>query len=338
MLSGFTANISTEMQIQQSRRYTTIQLDIIHTGDCLEVLKTLPDESVHCCVTSPPYYALRDYGMEEQIGREATPKEYISRLTEVFTEVRRVLRSDGTLWLNIADTYAGKGNQGDFVDPKNPKGRNGQAVALNYKVEGCKPKDMIGIPWMLAFALRDSGWYLRNDIIWMKENPMPESCKDRCSRCYEHIFLLSKSRKYFFDAKAISEPIAPATAEWLKRGMKGGNKYGKPVPGQPQTQTINRPRAHGEITDSMINPMRNKRDVWVVNTVPFKGGHYAAYPPKLVEPCLLAGCPEGGIVLDPFFGSGTTGMVAKQMGRHYIGIELNPEYAELAKARIGGEI
>ena len=338
MLPGFTANISTEMQIQQSRRYTTIQLDIIHTGDCLEVLKILPDESVHCCVTSPPYYALRDYGMEEQIGREATPKEYISRLTEVFTEVRRVLRSDGTLWLNIADTYAGKGNQGDFVDPKNPKGRNGQAVALNYKVEGCKPKDMIGIPWMLAFALRDSGWYLRNDIIWMKENPMPESCKDRCSRCYEHIFLLSKSRKYFFDAKAISEPIAPATAERLKRGMKGGNKYGKPVPGQPQTQTINRPRAHGEITDSMINPMRNKRDVWVVNTVPFKGGHYAAYPPKLVEPCLLAGCPEGGIVLDPFFGSGTTGMVAKQLNRHYIGIELNPEYAELAKARIGGEI
>ena len=338
MLSGFTANISTEMQIQQSRRYTTIQLDIIHTGDCLEVLKALPDESVHCCVTSPPYYALRDYGMEEQIGREATPKEYISRLTEVFTEVRRVLRSDGTLWLNIADTYAGKGNQGDFVDPKNPKGRNGQAVALNYKVEGCKPKDMIGIPWMLAFALRDSGWYLRNDIIWMKENPMPESCKDRCSRCYEHIFLLSKSRKYFFDAKAISEPIAPATAERLKRGMNGGKKYGKPVPGQPQTQTINRPRAHGEITDSMINPMRNKRDVWVVNTVPFKGGHYAAYPPKLVEPCLLAGCPEGGIVLDPFFGSGTTGMVAKQLNRHYIGIELNPEYVELAKTRIGGEI
>ncbi len=152
-----------------------IQLDTIYIGDCLEVLKTLPDESVHCCVTSPPYYALRDYGMEEQIGREATPKEYISRLTEVFTEVRRVLRSDGTLWLNIADTYAGKGNQGDFVDPKNPKARNGQAVALNYKVEGCKPKDMIGIPWMLAFALRDSGWYLRNDIIWMKENPMPES-------------------------------------------------------------------------------------------------------------------------------------------------------------------
>ena len=239
MLSGFTANISMETQIQQNRRYTTIQLDIIHTGDCLEILKTLPDDSVHCCVTSPPYYALRDYGMEAQIGRETTPKEYISRLTEVFTEVRRVLRPDGTLWLNISDTYAGKGNQGDYVDPKNPYGRNGQAVALNNKVEGCKPKDMIGIPWMLAFALRDTGWYLRNDIIWMKDNPMPESVKDRCARCYEHIFLFSKFKKYFFDYKAISEPIAPATAERLKRGMKGGNKYGKPVPGQPQPQSIN---------------------------------------------------------------------------------------------------
>ena len=308
MLSGFTANISTETQIQQNRRCTTIQLDIIHTGDCLNILKTLPDDSVHCCVTSPPYYALRDYGMEAQIGRETTPKEYISRLTEVFTEVRRVLRPDGTLWLNI------------------------------NKVEGCKAKDMIGIPWMLAFALRDTGWYLRNDIIWMKDNPMPESVKDRCARCYEHIFLFSKSKKYFFDYKAISEPIAPATAERLKRGMKGGNKYGKPVPGQPQPQSINRPREHGEIKDADINPFRNKRDVWKINTVPFKGGHYAAYPPKLVETCLLAGCPEGGIVLDPFMGSGTTGMVASQMGRHFVGIELNPEYTELAYKRIGGEI
>lgn len=315
-----------------------MQADRIYCGDALTVLKILPDNSVNCCVTSPPYYALRDYGVDGQIGREETPALYVERLTSIFREVRRVLTPDGTLWLNIADTYAGKGNQGEALDPKYPNGRTGQAVALNGKVEGCKAKDMIGIPWMLAFALRSDGWYLRSDIIWMKANPMPESTKDRPSRCYEHIFLLSKSRKYFFDAKAISEPIAPATAERLKRGMKGGNKYGKPVPGQPQTQTINRPREHGEITDRMINPMRNKRDVWVVNTVPFKGGHYAAYPPKLVEPCLLAGCPEGGIVLDPFFGSGTTGMVAKQLNRHYIGIELNPEYAELAKARIGGEI
>lgn len=275
--------------------------------------------------------------MDEQIGRESTPKEYISRLTDVFTEVRRVLRSDGTLWLNISDTYAGKGNQGDYVDPKNPKGRNGQAVALNQKVEGCKPKDMIGIPWLLAFALRDSGWYLRNDIIWMKENPMPESVKDRCARCYEHIFLFSKSRKYHFDHKAISEPISAATAQRLKRGINGSNKFGSAIPGQSQQQTINRCREHGAITDEMINPLRNKRDVWVINTVPYKGGHYAAYPPKLVETCLLAGCPEDGVVLDPFFGSGTTGMVARRMGRHYIGIELNPDYTELARARIGGD-
>ncbi len=315
-----------------------IEIDVIHTGDCLTVLKTLSDESVHCCVTSPPYYALRDYGVEGQIGRETTPTEYIARLTEVFSEVRRVLRSDGTLWLNISDTYAGKGNQGDFVDPKNPKGRNGQAVALNHKVEGCKAKDMIGIPWMLAFALRNSGWYLRNDIIWMKENPMPENVKDRCSRCYEHIFLFSKSRKYFFDYKAISEPIAPATYTRLKHGVRGGNKFDKAIPGQSQAQRLNKPREKGAITDDMINPLRNKRDVWTINTVPFKGGHYAAYPPKLVETCLLAGCPEGGIVLDPFMGSGTTGLVAKQLCRHYVGIELNPEYTKLAYQRIGGEI
>ena len=199
-------------------------------------------------------------------------------------------------------------------------------------------EQMIGIPWMLAFSLRDSGWYLRNDIIWMKENPMPESVKDRCARCYEHIFLFSKSRKYFFDYKAISEPIAPGTVSRLKRGVKGSNKYGEPIPGQAKQQTINLCREHGAITDEMISPVRNKRDVWIINTVPFKGGHYAAYPPKLVETCLLAGCPKDGVVLDPFIGSGTTGMVAKQLDRHYVGIELNPEYKELAEARIGGEI
>ena len=315
-----------------------LKTDTIINRDALYALRELPEESVHCCVTSPPYYALRDYGLDMQIGREDTPEQYIDRLTEVFRELRRVLRSDGTLWLNIADTYCGTGNKGYHADPKNPKGRNGQQIARNNRVSGCKQKDLIGIPWLLAFALRADGWYLRSDIIWQKENPMPESVKDRLSRCYEHIFLFSKSKKYFFDYKAISEPIAPATAERLKRGMKGGNKYGKPVPGQPQPQSINRPREHGEIKDADINPLRNKRDVWKINTVPFKGGHYAAYPPKLVETCLLAGCPEGGIVLDPFMGSGTTGMVAAQMGRHFVGVELNPEYTELAYKRIGGEI
>lgn len=313
-----------------------MQLDTIYTGDCLEVLKTLPDESVNCCVTSPPYYALRDYGISGQIGRESTPKEYISRLTDVFTEVRRVLRPDGTLWLNIADTYAGKGNQGDFIDPKNPKGRNGQTVAINGKVDGCKSKDMIGIPWLLAFSLRDSGWYLRNDIIWLKENAMPESAKDRCSRCYEHIFLLSKSKKYYFDGKAIAEPIAPSTRVRMKGGRRSSHKFGEIVPGQQTVQKINQPRKVGEISDEDICPTRNKRDVWCINTVPFRGKHYAAYPPKLVETCLLAGCPENGIVLDPFIGSGTTALVAKQMNRHFVGIELNPEFTEMAYERIGG--
>lgn len=292
----------------------TIELDTIYTGDALDVLRGLPDGSVNCCVTSPPYYALRDYGMDGQIGRESSPKEYVSRLTEVFAEVRRVLRPDGTLWLNLGDTYAGRGE------------------------EEIKPKDLIGIPWMAAFALRDDGWYLRNDIIWMKENPMPESVKDRCTRCHEHIFLFSKSKQYFFDYKAISEPVTESTKARLKRGIAGSNKYGAPIPGQPKVQTINLPRGHGTISDGDINPLRSKRDVWIVNTVPFKGGHYAAYPPKLVESCILAGCPVGGVVLDPFMGSGTTGMVAKQHDRHYVGIEINPEFAALAEARIGGDL
>lgn len=224
------------------------------------------------------------------------------------------MRPDGTLWLNLGDTYAGRGE------------------------EEIKPKDLIGIPWMAAFALRDDGWYLRNDIIWMKENPMPESVKDRCTRCHEHIFLFSKSKQYFFDYKAISEPVTESTKERLKRGIAGSNKYGAPIPGQPKVQTINLPRGHGTISDGDINPLRSKRDVWIVNTVPFKGGHYAAYPPKLVESCILAGCPVGGVVLDPFMGSGTTGMVTKQHDRHYVGIEINPEFAALAEARIGGDL
>ena len=314
-----------------------LKTDTIINRDALYALRELPEESVHCCVTSPPYYALRDYGLDMQIGREDTPEQYIDRLTEVFRELRRVLRSDGTLWLNIADTYCGTGNKGYHADPKNPKGRNGQQIARNNRVSGCKQKDLIGIPWLLAFALRADGWYLRSDIIWQKENPMPESVKDRCARCYEHIFLFSKSRRYHFDHLAIAEPIAEATAQRLKRGV-GSNKYGTAIPGQQQRQTINQPRSHGAITDGDINPLRNKRDVWVINTVPFKGAHYAAYPPKLVETCLLAGCPEGGIVLDPFMGSGTTGMVAKRMKRHYIGIELNPEFTEMAYDRIGGDL
>ena len=310
-----------------------METDRILCGDALEMLRTLPDNSVHCCVTSPPYYALRDYGVDGQIGREDTPAQYVARLTDVFSEVRRVLRPSGTLWMNIAATYAGKGNQGDSVDPKYPNGRTGQTVAINRRVEGCKAKDMIGIPWMLAFALRDSGWYLRSDIIWMKANPMPESCKDRPSRCYEHVFLLTKSRSYYYDAAAIAEPVAESTPMRMRRKF-GKNKYSAGIPGQAH-QHLNDYRPNGYAEED-IPLLRNKRDVWQINSVPYKGAHFAAYPPKLVETCLLAGCPQDGIVLDPFLGSGTTAAVAKQMGRHYIGIELNPDYCELAKQRIGG--
>ena len=310
--------------------------NIIINRDCLLALRDLPDESVNCCVTSPPYYALRDYGMDAQIGREDSPEEYIRRLVLVFREVRRVLTHDGTLWLNIADTYCGTGNKGGYLDPKNPKGRSGQSVSLARRASECKQKDMIGIPWLLAFALRADGWYLRSDIIWCKANPMPESCKDRPSRCYEHVFLLTKSKKYYYDALAIAEPIAEGTAARYKGGRSASSKYAEEIPGQGKVQKLNAARAAGTITDADISPVRNARDVWHINTVPYKGGHFAAYPPKLAERCILAGCPRGGIVIDPFFGSGTTGLAAVKNDRRYIGIELNAEYCELAKERIGG--
>ena len=310
-----------------------MEIDTIFCGDALDVLRTLPDNFVHCCITSPPYYALRDYGAEGQIGREDTPAQYVARLTEVFSEVWRVLRPNGTLWLNIADTYCGTGSKGDHLDPKNPSGRNGQCVSLAQRVENVKAKDMIGIPWMLAFALRDRGWYLRSDIIWQKANPMPESCKDRPSRCYEHIFLMAKSRKYYFNAEAIAEPVAESTPMRMRRKF-GKNKYSAGIPGQTH-QHLNDYRPNGYAEED-IPLLRNKRDVWQINSVPYKGAHFAAYPPTLVETCLLAGCPPDEIVLDPFLGSGTTAAVAKQMGRHYIGIELNPDYCALAEQRIEG--
>ncbi len=305
--------------------------------DCLAALKEMPDESVHCCVTSPPYYALRDYGVEGQIGREPTPEQYINKLVEIFSEVYRVLKNDGTCWLNIADTYCGTGNKGSRTDPKNPKGRNGQNVSIAQNVAGCKHKDMIGIPWMLAFALRNQGWYLRNDIIWQKGNAMPESAKDRLTRSYEHIFLLAKAKKYYFNASAIAEPIADGTAARYLAGRGNRHKYSKEVPGQGGIQKLNQPRKAGEIKETDISPYRNCRDVWLINTVSYRGEHFAAYPPKLAERCILAGCPEGGTVLDPFFGSGTTGLAAVQNGRTYIGIELNERYCVLAEKRIGGE-
>jgi len=277
----------------------------IINGDCLNVLKKFPSESFDCCVTSPPYYGLRDYGIEEQIGREATPEIYVKRLTEIFSELRRVLKNDGTFWLNISDSYCGSGSKGNCIDPKYPKGRNGQKTSITYNVEGCKHKDLIGIPWLLAFALRSDGWYLRSDIIWQKGNAMPENVKDRPTRSYEHVFLFSKSKKYYYDALSIAEPTV----------IKRKNKV---------------------INEMNLFGLRNCRDIWHINTTPYKGEHYATYPLELPERCILAGCPEYGTVIDPFFGTGTTGLAAVQNNRYFVGIELSPESCVLANMRING--
>lgn len=305
----------------------------------------LANNSVQCIITSPPYYGLRDYGVDGQIGLEVTPDAYIANLVEVFRECKRILRDDGTLWVNIGDSY--------FSKPKS--NYNGKAPGLqskNYgtgdttlgykqsaekylanKQNGMKDKDLIGIPWMLAFALRADGWYLRQDIIWAKPNPMPESVKDRCTKSHEYIFLLSKSAKYYYDNEAVKEP---ANYDGRKDTMfKGAVKsYDGVMPnGQPQTFAQN---GHERWQyDNKGVPVRNKRDVWTVTTKPYKGAHYATFPPDLIKPCILAGAPEGGIVFDPFVGSGTTVATAIQLGRKGIGIDLSFKYLqENAKARV----
>jgi DNA modification methylase len=317
----------------------------IEFGDCRETMRKWASQGVKAqtCITSPPYYGLRDYGTgkwiggdencshkrdskysdktitghankdltvgdaiyksvcpkcgaireDRQLGLEETPEEYIKAMVEVFRCVWDVLEDDGTLWVNIGDSYCGTGSKGDHIDPKNPDGRNGQSVSKTLKLDGYKSKDLIGIPWMLAFALRADGWYLRQDIIWHKPNPMPEPVADRCTKAHEYIFLLSKSRKYHFDHIAIKEPMK----------------------------------------DAETNEKAHKRSVWSVPTKPYSGAHFAVFPTDLIEPCILAGAPLGGIVLDPFMGSGTTAQVAQDLGRQYIGCELNPEYGKLQKKR-----
>ena len=379
-------------------------------GDSLESLKSIPDDSIDCCITSPPYYGLRDYGtgewvggdkdcphrrlskysektitghaqpelagnvgdaiyktvcplcgavrVDKQIGLEETPEEYIEKLVEVFREVKRVLKDDGTLWVNIGDTYNGskKGNT-EVIKHK--------AVAQNSdftkkKWDGAKSKDLIGIPWMLAFALRNDGWYLRQDIIWHKPNPMPESVSDRCTKSHEYIFLLSKNSSYYFDSEAIEEPANyDGRSDTL---LKGSNKYSDGSYMQNQTgqpfasgvherwkfkqfdkyknlqydgqspNTIHKLRADGE--KDAVYAVRHKRDVWTVSTKPYKGAHFATYPEELIEPMVLAGCPVDGVILDPFSGSGTTGVVALRHKRKYIGIELNHKYVKLSIKRI----
>lgn len=313
---------------------------MIYQGDVREVLRELADESVHCVVTSPPYWGLRDYGCEGQIGLEDSPVKYVSVMREVFREVRRVLRSDGTLWLNMGDSYSG--SWGNY-HPNSPPGKHGQRVKESARwnrpayssqeflpptanVPGLKPKDLVGVPWMLAFALRDDGWYLRSDIIWHKPNPMPESVTDRPTKSHEYMFLLSKSERYYYDAEAIQEAANVETQRSKpvnateSIGNTGGNK-----------------RTDFEKTRHTVE-FRNKRTVWSIVTESFPEAHFATFPQELIKPCILAGCPKGGTVLDPFMGSGTTGLVAKQNGCNAIGIELNPDYIKIAARRIGQEV
>ena len=298
-------------------------------GDCIEGIRTLPDQSVHTCVTSPPYFGLRDYGMAGQIGLEDTPDAFVARLVDVFREVRRVLRDDGTLWVNLGDSYAGYHGNKNALMPTSAT--NGWTNGTNENSRGdkrpqdigLKQKDLLGIPWRVAFALQADGWYLRQDIIWHKPNPMPESVTDRCTKAHEYVFLLSKSDRYFFDAEAIKEPSAyPGDNRASLRDLR---KEIDPFCAD------NGSRAR---TGNPTGETRNRRSVWTVATKPYAGAHFATFPPDLIEPCILAGSPVGGTVLDPFGGSGTTAGVAMRNGRNAILCELNPEYAALMPERI----
>ncbi|EKG40525.1 DNA modification methylase [Pseudomonas syringae pv. avellanae str. ISPaVe013] len=344
------------------------QLHQILVGDCIDMMRTLPDESVHTCVTSPPYYGLRDYGVDGQIGLEETPAEFIARLVDVFREVRRVLRADGTIWVNMGDSYTSVA--GGYAEGGSAGKHDVVSLATRGAVrrghrrtppDGFKAKDLMGMPWRLAFALQDDGWYLRQDIIWNKPNPMPESVRDRCTKSHEYIFLLSKSKKYYFDQAAILEPCSPNTHARLSQDVQaqigseranGGAKSNGNMKATVRksngvgwghgTDSDQRQRQRGRVKDNesmnsalaIMPTERNKRSVWTVATHSFKGAHFATFPPDLIRPCILAGAPRGGVVLDPFGGAGTTSLVSMQEGRRSIICELNPDYAAMASARI----
>lgn len=329
----------------------------ILTGDALELLRTLPDGMAQCCVTSPPYFGLRDYGVAGQIGMEETPDAFVARLVEVFREVRRVLRNDGTLWLNIGDTYAGSwGAQSKRLTPQQQGWKNGvenmpkMARRMgSVRAAGVKPKDLFGIPWMLAFALRADGWWLRSDIIWHKPNPMPESIVDRPTSAHEHVFLLSKSSRYFYDAAALREPVSESTNARLSQDVQaqvgsiranGGARAEKPMKAvgrkfDPGAGNKNNPSFDAAM--AIMPSERNSRNVWTIASQPYSGAHFATMPPALAARCIKGGSRPGGMVLDPFGGAGTTGLAADRLGRRATLLELNPEYAELARSRINAE-
>ena len=323
-------------------------------GDALAILKTLPAESVDCMITSPPYWGLRDYGAKGQLGLEKTPEKYVANLVAVFSEIKRMLKKEGTAWLNLGDSYAGSGRGRDADGTWNPgKGGSKQETnkgaitgrAVNSKSfskkliekgaignawvkppQGLKPKDLVGIPWRVAFALQADGWYLRQDIIWAKPNPMPESVTDRCTKSHEYIFLLSKSQKYYFDNEAIREPYTKPMNRWggQKLEAKGKSEWDKGTGQQTYRHRDMRPNSNG----------RNRRSVWTITTKPYKEAHFATFPEKLIEPMVKAGCPKGGVVLDPFMGAGTTAVVARNLNREYLGIDLNPDYIKIAESRM----
>lgn len=348
-------------------------------GDTREQMKLLPSNSVHCVVTSPPYWGLRDYGVDGQIGLEGTPQQFIAEIVDLFREVRRVLRDDGTLWFNMGDSYAGSGRGGNPTEASSTlegsqesqkasmvKRTRGSQVPAGFHEDarlagaigrawvpppfGLKQKDLVGMPWRCAFALQADGWYLRQDIIWSKPNPMPESIGDRCTKAHEYVFLLSKSARYFYDADAIAEDASPNThsrvakipAGWETGAGTHGSYHrdGRAAGVSPKSageETNIRAKVSFHASTTGRVEKRNKRSVWTVPTSPFAEAHFATFPPALIEPCILAGCPEGGVVLDPFGGAGTTGLVADRLQRDAILIELNPEYAAMARRRIDGD-
>ena len=368
---------------------------MIHVGNCLDILPTLPAGVARTCVTSPPYFGLRDYGCDGQIGLEASPREFVEALVAVFRQVRRVLADDGTLWLNLGDSYAGSGRGGNptretsTLEGSNASQEASRIVRTRHDVSaaqrehcpavrgsrlpaglhetrrqagaigralvpppsGLKQKDLIGVPWMVAFALREDGWYLRQDIIWAKPNPMPESVTDRCTKSHEYLFLLSKSSRYYFDSEAIAEPLATSSIERLLQPTLNSQAGSGRVPGKTNgaMKAVARKSSNGHAGMPVQSKLaattahadmqygsRNKRSVWSVATQPFKEAHFATFPEALIEPCILAGSAPGDVVLDPFMGAGTTAVVATRLARQYLGCELNPAYADIAERRLQG--
>lgn len=336
-----------------------MELNKIYNQDCIEGLKGLTDGSVNCCITSPPYYGLRDYSVDGQIGLEKTPEEYIDKMVAVFNEVKRVLKKEGTLWLNIGDSYcASRTGSGDQASSTLQGGKSNQVEAGKRPNKrpgnGLKAKDLIGIPWMLAFALRSDGWYLRQDIIWHKPNPMPESVTDRCTKSHEYIFLLSKSAKYYYDQDAIKQLIQDSSVKRLLQNIENQNGSER-VPGKTNgnMKAVIKGYKHRGEGDKKLSGhsgnfdsngvligdgKANKRSVWTVNTMPYSEAHFATFPEDLIVDCIKAGCPEDGIILDPFMGAGTTGLVARKLHRNFIGFELNPEYIRIAERRLKNEL